>query len=64
MNILGIFEIKKLRSEFLDFWSPEVAQRGVEGADEEGRPAEPDHGAGEAPADGPGVSEEGAAAGV
>ena len=61
---MGIFEITKLRSEFLDFWSPEVAKRGMEGADEEGRPAEPDHGAGEAPADRSRVSENGAAAGV
>ena len=48
----------------LDIWSPEVAQRGMEGADEEGRPAEPLYGAGEAPPDCSRVSEEGAATGV
>ena len=36
----------------------------MEGADEEGRPAEPGPGAGEAAADRPGVSEDGAPAGV
>ena len=48
----------------LDIRSPEVAQRGMEGADEEGRPAEPQYGAGETPADGPRVPEDRVAAGV
>lgn len=60
--LLEVFEIKK--TELLDFWSPEVAQRGMEGADEEGRPAEPQYGAGETPADGPRVPEDRVAAGV
>ena len=48
----------------LDIWSPEVAQRGMEGADEEGRPAEPQPGDGEAVDDSPGLSACTAPAGV
>ena len=52
------------KNVFLDFWSPEISQRGMEGVDQEGRPAEPQSGDGEVVDDGAGLPEIGITAGV